>query len=44
MGVKRTASLFHSFRSNAAKQVARFCCPLYDDTSWHVKQVYTRVL
>ena len=44
MGVKRTTSLFYSFRSNAAKQVARFLCPLYDDKSWHVKQVYTRVL
>ena len=27
--VKRAASLFNSFCSNIAKQVARFCCPFY---------------
>ena len=27
--VKRATSLFNSFCSNVAKQVARFCCPFY---------------
>ena len=29
MGVKRATSLFTSFCSNGAQQVAAFCCPLY---------------
>ena len=45
MGVKRATSVFYSFCSNLQNKlhvcIARFAI---DETSWHVKQVYTRVL
>ena len=35
--VKRPTSLFNSFCRNVAKQVARFCCPLYRSFSVHAR-------
>ena len=42
--VKRATSLFKSFCSNVAKQVARSCCPFYRIFKSHLRGVFLGIL